>query len=227
MATLFECEVRFPQKKENSFTTKKRLPVLKLSDGEREESWTLPLRVAKVLDSQIESGEFCPASRAELAYKVKTLSQTVGKTRLAELIDKRDYSAHEALKKLVGDGYSHEVSQELVDRAVQCGLIDDVRFAKSFIRFKLSCGWGAKKISYELARRGVDVKEVPGWPEEFFEDESEYELAYKAASKKRITGKNDYQKIVRFLGGRGFSFGIASSVARQILNEFDNALDGQ
>lgn len=227
MAALLECEVRFPQKQASAFTTKKRLPVLVVSCDEREETWTLPLRVAKVLDSQLGSDEFCPASRAELAHKVKSLSQTLGKTRLAELIDKRDYSAQEALKKLVADGYSREVSQGLVDRAQECGLIDDVRFAKSFIRFKLSCGWGAKKISYELARRGVDVKEVPGWPQEFFEDESEFELAYKAASKKRITGKNDYQKIVRFLGSRGFSFGIASSVARQILNEFDNASDGQ
>ncbi len=227
MATSFECEVCFPQKKENAFSVKKKLPVLELAYGEHEEKWTLPSRVAKVLNSQLESGEFCPASRAELAYKVKTLSHTVGKTRLTELIDKRDYSAQEALKKLVSDGYSREVSQELIDHAMQCGLIDDARFAKSFIRFKLSCGWGAKKISYELARRGVDVKEVPGWPEEFFEDESEYDLAYKAASKKRITGKNDYQKIVRFLGGRGFSFGVACSVSRQILNEFDNASGGQ
>ncbi len=221
MATSFECEVRFPEKQASAFSAKRRLPVLVLASDDQEVKWTLPSRVAKVLDSQLESGEFCPASRAELAHRVKSLSQTIGWTRLTELIDKRDYSAKEALKKLVGDGYSREVSQGLVDRALDCGLIDDVRFAKSFIRFKLSCGWGAKKISYELGRRGVDIKEVPGWPDEFFEEDSEYDLAYKAASKKRITGKNDYQKIVRFLGSRGFSFGVASSVARQMLNEFD------
>ncbi len=218
MVTSFECEVCLPEKRSEAFGTARRLPVLLLK-GEDEERWTLPLRVAKVLKSQLESGEFCPVSRAELAYKVKELSRTVGRTRLNELIDKRDYSEKEAFKKLRQDGYTADIAQELVDRARECGLIDDVRFAKSFIRFKLSCGWGTKKISYELARRGVDVKEVPGWPDEFFEDESEYELAYKAASKKRITGKNDYQKIVRFLGSRGFSFGVSASVARQILND--------
>ena len=69
----------------------------------------------------------------------------------------------------------------------------------------------------ELARRGVDVSDIPGWPEEFFSADDERERALALASRRRLTGKNDYQKLVRFLGSRGFPASTSVSVVREVL----------
>lgn len=219
MPDSFEFEVVMPEKAKSSFSVKKRLPRIEVSSNGQDESWIVPVRVAKLIDKQVKSGEFCPASRAELAYKIRELSQTLGSTRLAELVNKRDYSVKEAMDKLISDGYSPDVARKIVMRAKECGLIDDARFAASYIRFKLSCGWGPKKIAFELSKKGIDIAEVEGWPDAFLEDESEEDRALRLASKRRLTGKNDYQKIVRYLSSKGFSFCASAAAARQILNE--------
>ena len=47
----------------------------------------------------------------------------------------------------------------------------------------------------------------------------EEETAYELASRRRITGKNDYEKIVRFLSSRGYPLGLATRTARRVLDE--------
>ena len=51
--------------------------------------------------------------------------------------------------------------------------------------------------------------------------DSRAELAYevKRASRRRLTGKNDFQKIVRYLCGKGYPMNISMDVAKQILKE--------
>jgi len=58
-----------------------------------------------------------------------------------------------------------------------------------------------------------------GWPESFFSDVCEEDVAYDLARGRRLTGKNDYEKIVHFLYGRGYSGDISSRVARRVLDE--------
>ena len=44
-------------------------------------------------------------------------------------------------------------------------------------------------------------------------------VAYSLAQRKHLSGKNDYEKLVRFLATKGYSFSIASSVAKKILDK--------
>ena len=85
---------------------------------------------------------------------------------------------------------------------------DDERFAADAI---------ASAAERELSRRGVAAAEIPGWPDEFVPDEEERSRALALASRRRLSGKNDYQKIARFLSSRGFPLGVATSVAREVL----------
>ena len=94
--------------------------------------------------------------------------------RVARLVERRDYSRKEVADKLAEDGYSHSCIDRVVERACSCRLVDDARFADVFIRTKVYAGWGAARIARELARRGVDVSSVEGWPHEYLvlEDEA-------------------------------------------------------
>ena len=85
-------------------------------------------------------------------------------------------------------------------------------------RSKAAAGWGRIKIERELARRGVDATQLEGWPFGYLE-EDESETAFALASRRRLSGKNDFQKLVRFLCGRGFPMGVAMDAAKRVLAE--------
>ncbi|MGN0286782.1 MAG: regulatory protein RecX [Atopobiaceae bacterium] len=189
------------------------------SDAGGHEEIALPSALARTLHKKMKDDDLHPSSRAELLYEVGRISQDVARKRLAGLLDRRDYSAKEASDKLRMDGFAPQVVQRAVERACAAGLIDDRRFGDSFVRSKLYSGWGLNRIQRELMRRGVDVAELPGWPYEYANPEDEPQRAYEAASRKVVSGKNQFQKMVRFLVGRGFSMGASMDAARKVMDE--------
>ena len=190
---------------------------LRISSGVGgDELLTVPVPVGRRL-ADLSKSDTGPASRAELLYRLGEASRSCAHARMEELVGRRDYSAHELSSRLLEDGYSHAVVESVVGRAREVGVVDDARFGAAFARAKVLSGWGRMKIERELRRRGVDPLDVPGWPEEFATEDEERERALSLASRRRLSGKNDYQKIARFLCARGFSPGLATSVTREVL----------
>lgn len=176
----------------------------------------LPVAVGRRLDALAQES-FEPSCRAELLHRVGELSRQCAHARMEDLVGRRDYSSGELAERLSLDGYPRAVVDEIVSRAQEVGIVDDARYGAAFARSKALSGWGRVKVERELARRGVDVSDIPGWPEEFFSADDERERALALASRRRLTGKNDYQKLVRFLGSRGFPASTSVSVAREVL----------
>lgn len=193
--------------------------IVRLSDSEGEERWVVPAAVGKSMSLFYKDCGGRIESRAELAYEVKRASLTAGKKRIESLLNRRDYSTKEVLNKLRDDGFSSAVSAQLVDDAVASNLVNDARFAEVYVRSKCYAGWGKLRIERELSRKGIDARELPGWPESYFEDEDEKARAIELASRRRLTGKNDFQKIVRFLCGKGYPMNVSMDAARQVLEE--------
>ena len=129
----------------------------------------IPVPVARKLESS-DSQE--PQSHAELMYIIRELGYSCAWERLVDMVSRREYSSKEAEDKLVRDGYTRDCARRAIEKAVTLRVIDDERFAGSFIRMKLSAGWGLVRIERELAHRGVTLSYVVGWPEEFLDDES-------------------------------------------------------
>ena len=193
--------------------------IVRLSDSEGEERWVVPAAVGKSMSLFYKDCGGRIGSRAELAYEVKRASLTAGKKRIESLLNRRDYSTKELLNKLRDDGFSSAVTAQLVDEAVASNLVNDARFAEVYARSKCYAGWGKLRIERELSRKGIDARELPGWPESYFEDEDEKARAIELASRRRLTGKNDFQKIVRFLCGKGYPMNVSMDAARQVLEE--------
>lgn len=189
------------------------------SESHGSEAIRLPLAVARSLKRKQGSGEMDPASRAELLYQVGQISAARAMDRVAKLVERRDYSSKEAADKLRQDGYPQSVVESTVERAVGAHLIDDRRFAEVFVRTKVSAGWGMRRIERELSRRGIEAQELPGWPYEYLDPDDERDRALEVALRHRVSGKNQLQKMVRFLVGKGFSTGVAYDVAREALGE--------
>lgn len=90
-----------------------------------------------------EKPEFDPAS-VEAAKK-----------RALWLLDKRDYSRAELLKKLTEKGYAEETAAAAADRLAELGFVDDARYAPIVVRHYAAKGYGARRVQAELQRRGI------------------------------------------------------------------------
>lgn len=219
----FSWEVRLPERGASASMTGRvpRATLLVTSPDHGDESLSVPVAVGRRLEALAKDDSFAPACRAELLYTVREIARSCAHSRMEDLVGRRDYSRAELSDRLLRDGYRPEVVEELVERAVEVGIVDDSRYAAAFARSKVLAGWGRMKIERELSRRGISPSDVPGWPEDFVSDADERERALSLASRRRLTGRNDYQKLVRFLCSRGFPVGLSTSVAREVLERAD------
>lgn len=128
------------------------------------------------------------------------------------LLSKRDYSSYKIHSKLIEKGYSQSDARDAIDRLIELRYLDDVRFADMFIRSKKNGnGWGASRIKMELKmKHGIDDDISIALLEEYdFEDEKIRQYIKKFGKTKPVDNK-DYQKRMRFLASRGFSFNLPS-----------------
>lgn len=178
----------------------------------------IPACVAREVARRKKSGEFCPQSRSELLSHIEGLCERVAMERVSALIARRDYPKADVVARLRRDGFGDALARSTAQRAEEVGLVSDARFADAFIRGKLGAGWGLERIARELSRKGIDVDSMAGWPHEYADPYDEWQRAVEAASRKTVREPNAYAKMVRFLMGRGFSYGVAKGAAQEVLS---------
>lgn len=196
---------------EGAARTRGRAHVLLRFPEGGEEDLAVPVTVGR----RLAAGRV-PGCRAEALALVRSAEEACARERVEELLGRRDYASRELAERLERDGFSADVVRERVGRAVASGLVDDARYAGAFARAKTLAGWGRLRIERELERRGVSPRDLAGWPEEFLGEGDERERALAAASRRRLTGRNDVARIARFLAGRGFAPSLALDVAREV-----------
>lgn len=196
-------------------------------------------------------------SRSQLRLQKTSLSlepivvkRTEDETRAFEKITRlacsRERGSRELIDRLVRDGFSREVAESAVQRALDCGLIDDTRYGAVLIRTRVAQGRGRKGIEDELERAGIAASDIPGWPEEFFSvddfdpfrvnanaeddvvvcsfgsessDEQEIERALALLRRKPPRSKNVQASAYRKLVTKGYSTSVASAATRRFMEE--------
>lgn len=184
---------------------------LDLEDGSRREV-KVPVRLARSLSSDPLR---VPADLESVASEVSRREASCALSMLVEMLSRRDHSVSEVRSKLMAAGFSRQGADAAVSRALDLRFLDDTRFARYFVDERLRRGWGRRRIEAELKRRGVAPESVPGYPGDFFSEDDELERARSAISRKRVPDARPFEKLVRFLMGRGFSYQVSAAAVRE------------
>ena len=141
--------------------------------------------------------------------------------RMRALCSRREYCRKDILKKVMTalDGDAAK-AEEVVGKLVEERYVDDRRYAAAFARDKASiAGWGAAKIKYMLAAKGVDREIIASALEEIDVNRADARLEKLMENKARSL-KDDPQrriKLLRFGVGRGYAYEEVSSLIDRIL----------
>lgn len=135
---------------------------------------------------------------------------------LVHLCSIRDRSCAELNERLQKDGYPPAEVQEAIERATECGLVDDARFADCFVRTKVAAGKGRVWIQRELSiKHGFDAERLEGWPGEYGLSEcDQLESAISFLKTHPPRAKDLYSSAYRKLAQRGYSASVARDAAR-------------
>ncbi len=193
-----------------------------------------PQRVNVYLDGEFAFG------LARIVAAWLSVGQTLSEEKIAQLRaeDEYEYAYQQALKTLNYRARSqaeirqnlkeHEISEETIDkvleRLAQIGVVDDSRFATTWIENRNEFRpRGRRALAMELKQRGVDPNTIELSLQSIDEEALAYQAALKQARKLRdLDAQNFRQKMFAFLARRGFPYEISAPLTARVWAELND-----
>jgi regulatory protein len=145
------------------------------------------------------------------------------------LLAVRARSRAELAQRLSAKGYPLEMTEQVLDRLAEVGLIDDADFARQWVRQRHGfSGKGRRALEQELRRKGVSQEDSAAALDTVTADD-EYERATELVRRKlrSLPAGLDREKAIRRLVGmlarRGYGHSVAFAVVK---SEYESAGSG-
>ncbi len=142
--------------------------------------------------------------------------------RLTSLCSRAEYSTFDIRQKMARWDLDDTLQEKLLTYLVREKYVDDIRYARSFVRDKLHLNhWGSQKIRMSLLQKHIDKDIINEVLSEV--DPSEYVTILRELLRQKahtIHAPSSFERtsrLVRFASGRGFTLDII----RQCLPEID------
>jgi regulatory protein len=142
-------------------------------------------------------------------------------------ISYRPRSSKEIVDKLTRKGFTHELALEAIDRLKELNLLDDLQFARMFVRDKLlGKPMGKALLRRKLLEKGIAFQLSERVLKEYVTDENEQKAATTLAVRKLKLSRSRFsaldplarqKRLVDYLLSRGFSQDIAYKTARSVI----------
>lgn len=138
--------------------------------------------------------------------------------KINSLLNTRERCIKELECRLAAASFTEEEIEDALQAAVRVNLVNEERYARSFIRGKVNLGWGRSKILLRLEQDGIPGSIIAACEDDFASADQEYEMAMREVSKHRARSKDPYATYVRRLVARGYSFDLSKRVASDFLS---------
>jgi regulatory protein len=173
------------------------------------------LYTGKALDEKVIE-QIVQADARERAYQVAV-----------NFISYRPRSSKEILDKLARKDFSHELALEVVDKLKELNLLDDLQFARMFVRDKLrGKPMGRAMLRRKLLEKGIAFQLSEGVLKEYVTEENEREAARTLVERKMKMNRSRFsaldplakqKRLIDYLLSRGFSHDVATKTVRSII----------
>lgn len=162
----------------------------------------------------------------EQRYKRKVLTPEQAHVKIRHYCAFQERTHQEVKQKLSGYGLSWSVANELLSKLIEEGFLNEERFARAFAggRFRMK-GWGKRKITAELKKRGISDYSIRAALREEIPQEAYEACAGKILAKKwsslKGPGNTEYvkqSKTRQYMLSRGFENDIINRAMKFFLN---------
>ncbi len=129
-----------------------------------------------------------------------------------ELLSARGYTIRNLRRKLVSKEYEAEEIEGVIERLIECGLLDDARYAREYARQKLTSGGSSvRRVRQQLLVRGVSSEHARAATDAVMREESvDIERSINATVRRKLASIGDLprdvkrRRIFALLARRGF-----------------------
>lgn len=150
----------------------------------------------------------------EVHDRLREMEPRLARERALRLLLYRDRSVHELHSRLMDDGFTGDVVDEVVGGLASTGLLDDARFAEGFARVLVrSRGYGRERALRELRAHGIDEDAARDALDQAAPPEDETGRARTLAHRMARSG-DTVDRLGARLVRRGFAPGVALDAAR-------------
>lgn len=186
--------------------------------------------VARIVGAWLQVGQILDEAKIAHLQQQDTL-ETAYQSAL-RYISYKPRSEHEVRQKLITRGCAADVIQCVIDKLLQHKLVEDHQFARFWVENRSAFRPRSyRMMAYELRQKGVAQCAIEN---ALKEAAAEDELAYQAVTRKLGRfASNDWnafrQKVLAYLGRRGFSYETSAPVIRRIWADLkaSNGVDTQ
>lgn len=188
-----------------------------------DEKYNFSLSESALMDSRLHSGMELSAAKVEDYKKLSTDDKLYG--RALNYVAMRQRTSWEVMFYLERKGADAPLSQDIVSKLSILGLIDDAKYARSFINDRaLLRPSSRRKIIMELKKKRVPEAVISQAFTEFVEtsevNPERTALLEVITRKRRQTKYQDDVKLMQYLARQGFGYGDIKSALSQ--DGFDN-----
>ncbi len=179
-----------------------------------EASYRVPARVGRLYAKDVPE---LPQELAACIDQLRALERKICFAHLVEMLSRREHGEAEVKRKLASYGYRQSSIDAAVERAQDLRFLDERRFVTAFVEERMRRGWGRRKIERELALRGVRDEGLLELADSLMSEDGERDRARDILARRRIPDDKAYEKLVRHLMTKGFSYGVASDAVKECL----------
>ena len=158
---------------------------------------------------------------------IKADSRERARQVAVNFISYRPRSSKEILDKLARKEFSRELALEVVDQLKELNLLNDLQFARMFVRDKLlGKPMGKAMLRRKLLEKGIAFQMSERVLKEYVTEENEQEAAKTLAVRKMKMSRSRFsaldplarqKRLIDYLLSRGFSHDIAYKTVRSII----------